>query len=78
MGLFGFGKKKDEGIEKQYTQLMSDALKERSTSAAKAMANLPNLNGCEAHATYIVTGTDKKALKDLKINITCESEFIEE
>jgi uncharacterized protein (UPF0371 family) len=46
--------------------------------AAKAMANLPNLNGCEAHATYIVTGTDKKALKDLKINITCESEFIEE
>lgn len=38
MGLFGFGKKKDEGIEKQYTQLMSDALKERSTSAAKAMA----------------------------------------
>ncbi|MBQ6497509.1 MAG: DUF1846 domain-containing protein [Bacilli bacterium] len=46
--------------------------------AAKAMANLANLKDCEAHATYIVSGTDKKALKDLKINITCESEFIEE
>ena len=46
--------------------------------AAKALASLPKLKGCEAHATYIVTGTDKKAIKDLKINITCESEFIED
>ena len=45
--------------------------------AAKALSSLHKLNGCEAHATYIVTGTDKKALKDLKINITCENEFIE-
>ena len=46
--------------------------------AAKAMSNLSKLKDCEAHATYIVSGSDKKALKDLKINITCESEFIEE
>ena len=46
--------------------------------AAKAMASLPKLKDCEAHATYIVTGTDKRALKDLKINLTCESEFIDE
>ena len=26
----------------------------------------------------IVTGNDKKALKELKINLTCESEFIGE
>ena len=45
--------------------------------AAKAMSKLPNLNGCEAHATYLVTGTDMRALKDLKINITCESEYID-
>ena len=46
--------------------------------AAKAMASLPKLKESEAHATYIVTGSDKRSLKDLKINITCESEFIEE
>ena len=45
--------------------------------AAKAMSKLPNLNGCEAHATYLVTGTDMRTLKDLKINITCESEYID-
>ena len=46
--------------------------------AAKAVANLPKLKNCEAHATYIVTGSDKRMIKDLKINITCESEFIED
>ena len=45
--------------------------------AAKAMSKLPNLNGCEANATYLVTGTDMRTLKDLKINITCESEYID-
>ena len=44
--------------------------------AAKALSSLPKLNSSEAHATYIVTGPDKKALKDLKINLTCESEFL--
>ena len=46
--------------------------------AAKAMACLTKLKGSEAHATYIVTGPDKRALKDLKINLTCENEFLEE
>ncbi len=46
--------------------------------AAKALASIPKLKDSEAHATYIVTGTDKTALKELKINLTCESEFIEE
>jgi len=46
--------------------------------AYKALASIPKLKNCDAHATYIVTGTDKKTLKDLKINITCENEFVEE
>ena len=46
--------------------------------AAKAMSCLIKLKNAEAHATYIVTGSDKKALKDLKINLTCENEFLEE
>lgn len=45
--------------------------------AAKAMSNLKKLKGAEAHATYIVTGSDKRMLKDLQINLTCEDEFLE-
>ena len=44
----------------------------------KALDNLPKLKDCEAHATYIVENGDKKALKKLNINLTCESEFISE
>jgi len=46
--------------------------------AAKALSNISKLKGCEAHATYIVTGSDKNSFKDLKINLTCENEFLEE
>ena len=42
------------------------------------MSCLTKLKDAEAHATYIVTGSDKKALKELKINLTCENEFLEE
>lgn len=44
----------------------------------KALDNLSKLKDCEAHATYIVENGDKKALKKLHINLTCESEFISE
>ena len=47
-------------------------------TAAKALASLPKLRGVDAHATYIVTGSDKKTLKELEINLTCENEFIDE
>ena len=46
--------------------------------AAKAISCLKKLKNAEAHATYIVTGPDKKTFKDLKINLTCENEFIDE
>ena len=46
--------------------------------AAKAISFLPKLKNCEAHSTYIVTNGDKKTLKNLKINLTCENEFLEE
>lgn len=46
--------------------------------AEKALNNLPKLRGCEAHATYMVQGSDLRTLKQLKINLTCEPEFLEE
>ena len=47
-------------------------------TAAKALASITKLQGTDAHATYIVTGIDKTTLKELKINLTCENEFIDE
>ena len=44
----------------------------------KALNNLKKLKNCEAHATYIVDNGDKKMLKSLHINLTCEPEYIYE
>ena len=46
--------------------------------AYKALKNIKKLQGLEAHSTYIVTGSDRKTLKELKINLTCENDFLEE
>lgn len=42
----------------------------------KALVNLKKLKDCEAHATYMVDNGDKKTIKSLNINLTCEPEFI--
>ena len=42
----------------------------------KALSQIPKLNGVDAHATYMVMDGDKRALKKLKINLTCESEYL--
>ncbi len=41
----------------------------------KALTSIKKLEGCEAHSTYIVQNGDLKTLNNLKINVTCESEF---
>ena len=38
----------------------------------KALNNLSKLKGSNAHCTYILTDSDAKVLKNLKINLTCE------
>ena len=43
----------------------------------KALSNLTRLKDCEAHATYIVNNGDKKTLKGLKVNLTCEPEYMQ-
>ena len=45
---------------------------------AKALSYIPIIKNSEAHSSYIITGNDKITLKELKINVTCENEFIEE
>ncbi len=41
----------------------------------KALNNLSKLENCDAHSSYILEDTDYYALKNLKINITCEPIF---
>ena len=41
----------------------------------KALNNLSKLKGSNAHCTYILTDSDAKVLKNLKINLTCEPQF---
>ena len=42
----------------------------------KALSYLPKLKDTDAHSTYIVENGDRKVFKELKINLTCESEFL--
>lgn len=42
----------------------------------KALSKLKKLRNCDAHATYMVENGDKKTLKSLHINVTCEPKFI--
>ena len=42
----------------------------------KALDNLKKLENCDAHATYIIQNGEAKALKDLKINLTCDANFL--
>ena len=41
-------------------------------SVEEALNYLKELKNCEAHATYIITNGEKKALNDLGIRLTCE------
>ncbi len=43
--------------------------------AQKALDQLHNLKGCEAHATVILANTDEKMFKKLGINLTCEANY---
>ncbi len=44
-------------------------------NAAKAMAQLPRLAGCEAHSTVILSPVDDKIFRRLKINLTCDPRY---
>ncbi len=43
--------------------------------AKKAIAQLPNLAGCEAHSTVILTEVDAGTFRKLGMNLTCDPEY---
>ena len=47
-----------------------------NNKAKKALKKLPELKGCEAHCTYILSNAEEQSLKKLGINITCEPVFL--
>lgn len=44
-------------------------------NAARAMAQLSRLRGCEVHSTVILSAVDERIFKRLGINLTCEPKF---
>ena len=47
-------------------------------TAEMAIKCIDKLKNAEAHSTYIITGNDKISLRELKINLSCENEILEE
>ncbi len=43
--------------------------------AAKAMKQLPQLKGCEAHSTVILSPVDNNTFKRLGVNLTCDPQY---
>jgi uncharacterized protein (UPF0371 family) len=43
--------------------------------AALAMAKLPELAGCEAHSTVILSQVDDNIFRRLKVNLTCDARY---
>ena len=48
----------------------------KNEKAKRAMAEIPNLKGCDAHCTYILSSSEEQTLKKMGINITCEPVFL--
>ncbi len=46
-----------------------------SEIAQRALAQLDNLNGCEAHSSVILSQVDIRTLKKLGVNVTCEPRY---
>lgn len=44
-------------------------------AAAEAMKHLPDLRGCEAHSTVILSTIDSDIFRKLGINLTCEPQY---
>ena len=44
-------------------------------TVARAVAQLPNLQGCEIHSTQILHSGDESILRKMRMHLTCEPEF---
>lgn len=73
-------KTKTEYLHRRNPRLHSDevlvalsVLSTENEDCRKALEQLPNLNGCQMHATVILSEVDQKIFKKLGVGLTCEA-----
>ena len=44
-------------------------------NAARALAALPALKGCEAHSTVILSAADANTFRRIGVNLTCDARY---
>lgn len=67
--------KKDRPLDLQEVLIALSICTVTNPTVAQALSKLEELKNCEAHASFIVNNGDLKALKNLKIQLTCEPNF---
>ena len=66
---------KDGIISKEDFETLKVGMNERIANAKKAIAELKNLAGSEAHSTVILSQIDADIFRKLGINLTCEPQY---
>ncbi|MBO5096639.1 MAG: DUF1846 domain-containing protein [Bacilli bacterium] len=67
--------KKDSPLDLQEVLIALSVCTVTNPTVSQALSKLEELKNCDAHASYIVNNGDLKALKNLKIRLTCEPAF---
>ena len=70
------GKKKHVPLHLQEVLIALSICSVTNPMVGDALKQLKKLECCEAHSSHIITNGELKALKDLKIRLTCEAKFI--
>lgn len=70
------GNKKRSPLQLQEVLIALSICSVTNPIVGNALTKLEKLENCEAHSSHIITNGDLKALKDLKIRLTCEPKFI--
>ena len=69
------GDKKKAPLHLQEVLIALSICSVTNPTVGDALKQLKKLKDCEAHSSHIITNGELKALKDLKIRLTCEAKF---
>lgn len=69
-------KDKDKALNLEEALLALAICASSDETAKKALEQLTNLNGCQAHSTFILKEVDEEALRKLGINVTSDAKFL--
>ncbi|MCI5819093.1 MAG: DUF1846 domain-containing protein [Acidaminococcus sp.] len=69
-------KDKDKALNLEEALLALAICASSDETAKKALEQLKNLNGCQAHSTFILKEVDEEALRKLEINVTSDAKFL--